>query len=439
MLKRVISVVLSTVIVLSLITAAGCLRKETGKIQEEPAKTGESETKGGEKAKTLTLVINSDIVRDATKLVFEEFQSNTDYKLDVQMLPGGTKFAELVQAKMATKDYPDILIYNSVPWILRGIKPEENLVEITNKEYVDKVFKGIYDSAGSLNGKIYGVPFTGITAYGMVYNKDVFNELSLKVPTNYKELLEVCETIKQAGITPFYDAGKTVWPLIIANNVLWSDEMKENGAEIMGKVNQNKLSLEETGIVGVFEKQNELWEKGYFNSDLLSATYDMEVEAIATGKAAMAFQSTLSLAKFKAAFPDANISMLPIGTNKPVVCTQILASIFLPKGKNVEDAEKFIDYFTEQSTLQKYFDSMGVTSPYKGIKPKLAKGAAVMDEYVQKGELAPMWGDLLIVSYGDLGALVQDMFADVKTPEEVVKEISETFKRNAKEQNIKGF
>jgi len=310
MLKRVISVVLSTVIVLSLITAAGCLRKETGKIQEEPAKTGESETKGGEKAKTLTLVINSDIVRDATKLVFEEFQSNTDYKLDVQMLPGGTKFAELVQAKMATKDYPDILIYNSVPWILRGIKPEENLVEITNKEYVDKVFKGIYDSAGSLNGKIYGVPFTGITAYGMVYNKDVFNELSLKVPTNYKELLEVCETIKQAGITPFYDAGKTVWPLIIANNVLWSDEMKENGAEIMGKVNQNKLSLEETGIVGVFEKQNELWEKGYFNSDLLSATYDMEVEAIATGKAAMAFQSTLSLAKFKAAFPDANISML---------------------------------------------------------------------------------------------------------------------------------
>lgn len=57
---------------------------------------------------------------------------------------------------------------------------------------------GIYDLGGSYEGKIYGLPISGVDFAGMFYNEDIFNELGVKVPTNYDELFDACQQIKDS-------------------------------------------------------------------------------------------------------------------------------------------------------------------------------------------------------------------------------------------------
>ena len=48
---------------------------------------------------------------------------------------------------------------------------------------------------------------------GVVYNKDLFKQFNLSVPTTFSDLKKVCETFKKNGITPFSVSIKDNWPL----------------------------------------------------------------------------------------------------------------------------------------------------------------------------------------------------------------------------------
>ncbi|MRR30456.1 extracellular solute-binding protein, partial [bacterium] len=72
------------------------------------------------------------------------------------------------------------------------------------------------DSLGALDafavdGKNYGVPWD-MGAVTFWYNKDLFEQAGVEVPTTWAEFLTVCETLKAAGITPISVGEGDKWP-----------------------------------------------------------------------------------------------------------------------------------------------------------------------------------------------------------------------------------
>lgn len=49
--------------------------------------------------------------------------------------------------------------------------------------------------------------FGDVTVFGMVYNKQIFADNNLEIPTTWDELMEECETLKEKGIIPVYTSG----------------------------------------------------------------------------------------------------------------------------------------------------------------------------------------------------------------------------------------
>ena len=47
------------------------------------------------------------------------------------------------------------------------------------------------------------VPYVA-NAVGVIYNKAIFKELGLEVPTTWDEFIAVAEKVKESGQTPFY-------------------------------------------------------------------------------------------------------------------------------------------------------------------------------------------------------------------------------------------
>ncbi len=65
------------------------------------------------------------------------------------------------------------------------------------------------------NGKVPYVPIFGET-YGMLVNESIFADLNLPIPTTYTELIQACDTLKQAGYaSPImgYSANTLLYPM----------------------------------------------------------------------------------------------------------------------------------------------------------------------------------------------------------------------------------
>lgn len=62
------------------------------------------------------------------------------------------------------------------------------------------------------DGTSYGVPFIAVS-HGIYYNKGIFEELGIEIPTTWQELLAAAQTIKDAGNIPFANASGDAWTI----------------------------------------------------------------------------------------------------------------------------------------------------------------------------------------------------------------------------------
>lgn len=63
------------------------------------------------------------------------------------------------------------------------------------------------------DGKMFAVPF-GAVSQVVYYNTRIFEEQGLKVPTTYEEFIEVCQKLKDAGITPLANGIMSKWDVL---------------------------------------------------------------------------------------------------------------------------------------------------------------------------------------------------------------------------------
>lgn len=64
----------------------------------------------------------------------------------------------------------------------------------------------------TVEGQPYGVPMIAVS-HGVMYNKDMFKELGIAVPTTWEELIAAAQTIKDSGKTGFANASGDTWTM----------------------------------------------------------------------------------------------------------------------------------------------------------------------------------------------------------------------------------
>lgn len=86
-------------------------------------------------------------------------------------------------------------------------------VDLTNEPFMKNYTASVLASPRSaIDGTVYAVP-TGLSyATGVYYNKKVFADNGLDVPTTWAELVNVMTTLKGAGVTPFGWGGLDGFP-----------------------------------------------------------------------------------------------------------------------------------------------------------------------------------------------------------------------------------
>ena len=152
------------------------------------------------------------------------------------------------------------------------------------------------------DGKYYGVPTT-MNIVGMFSNMELLAQVGYnEVPATYEELIDCCDKLVAAGITPFGCSGKETW---CVTEYLESIIEKTAGATALNEIFAGRASWNNPDVakaVGIFQ---EMINKNYFDPNGIALTNDEIKANFIAGKYAFYMNGTWNCADFdKAGLSD---------------------------------------------------------------------------------------------------------------------------------------
>lgn len=300
-----------------------------------------------------------------TQVVADFNASQDEYQVNMD-----TSGREVVAAGFVRGNPPDLLLTNYNHQVSRFISrcAVSDLSDTVAATTVRPDLQPLLDQYGVCPGTTPALPFSVMSA-SVIYNKEIFAEHDLEVPTTWSELIEVSDTLKAAGVAPFYATFADPWTV----NQGWFDyAIGGSGLDILEFYKQ--LGEEGTNVgpnaAVSFEKEflepvekMQLLAKEYTQSDATSRTYDFGNTAFSRGEGAMYLQGPWGLSEVSRNNPDLELGSFPLPmTDDPadlkVRINMDLVAMIPNDARNPEGARAFTEYLFQPEIIQGYNDQM---------------------------------------------------------------------------------
>lgn len=243
-------------------------------------------------------------------------------------------------------------------------------------------------------GKTSVLPYS-VAAASVIYNVQMFEDNDIEIPTTWDELIEVCETLQAAGITPIYSTFKEPWSVgqglfdyIVGGSIDVADFYEQLNEEGTNVGPNSPVSFQKT-LQEPVEKMVQL--AAYSNEDAASRSYGDGNVAFAKGEAAMYMQGPWALGEIAKTNPDLELGTFPLpATNDPddlKVRVNLDLALWIPEiSDNKEGARQFVSYLMQQDVMDEYnaeFLGFGTT---KDAAPATDPRILGMQEYYDEGK-----------------------------------------------------
>jgi len=310
---------------------------------------------------------------------------------------GGSEVDNLVKTRLATGEMNDIFYYNSGA-LLQALHPSDTLLDLSNEPFMDNIAESFIPTV-SQNGGVFGVPVGFASGGGILYNKKVFEQLGLSIPTTWDEFAANNEVIKEAGIPPVLQTFGDTWTaqLFVLADMYNVAQANPNFAEDYTN-NKAKYADSPESMAG-FAHLQEGFEKGWYQPDYETTLFPQGMDMIANGKAAQWAMGTFVMPAIAANYPDKVNDLgyfgLP-GTDASNPGSTIWMPLAFYAPNTTEHADVVKDFFAYVASTDGV-DAISAATPPAG--PYLIKGATLPDDvspfvndlntYIESGNAYP--------------------------------------------------
>lgn len=367
MKKRMLTLLLCGLMMVT--SLAGCGSSSGGDAKDETAEsTAGNEAAETEKADstgvTLTFLASQDWVYDAEMDLGQKFEAETGIKIDYQIVPSD-QYYNLLMTKLNSGEGPDIFGGQSGTYdIVSQYNVEKNAVDLSNESWVsyyDEFAKEQTSTGGTLYGSTY---FDTTTDFYMVYNKKMYEEYDLEVPTTFEEFENNCQVLLDNGIVPFFECAGDGW-----HHVMWFCEIGGKFEDlipgIVDQLNNNEVKFADVPeFKQCLEQMQSLVDKGYFGDNYLSDEYASLGTALGTGEFAMSMCKPGSIDEIVEASDgeytqdDFGQFLVPTLDNDVLNVHPCGPSRFIYSGsKHIDEAKQYLEYMTQLDSVQYMIDN----------------------------------------------------------------------------------
>lgn len=248
-----------------------------------------------------------------------------------------------------------------------------DLSDMPEAQRINPDLQPLIEQTASYPGRTSVIPYSLMMA-SVLYNREIFAEQGLEVPTTWTEFLAVCDSLTAAGITPIYSTFKDPWTVAqglfdysVGGTVdldSFFTQLKQQGADVGPS---SPVSFEKDFAAPM---QQMLQVAAYSNPNAASRGYGDGNLAFSQGEAAMYFQGPWALSEIAKTAPDLSIGAFPLPmTDDPDerrVRVNIDLALWIPEAsRKKEAAREFLAFLMQPEIIDAYNadnNAFGVTT-----------------------------------------------------------------------------
>jgi len=159
-------------------------------------------------------------------------KANPDITVNIET-SNSTDYDAVIKTRLAGGAGPDV--YGVRPQLIPDLVTGGYLEPLSDQPWFNTLNKSAQNAPNAVqDGKAYAVPIIQ-AGDGMIYNLALFKKAGItKVPTTFKELVDVCKQLSAAGITPIaMAAGDSGWPQFLLYHLTAQNVAADSNDKIM--------------------------------------------------------------------------------------------------------------------------------------------------------------------------------------------------------------
>jgi raffinose/stachyose/melibiose transport system substrate-binding protein len=447
-LRRAFALILSLMFILSL-TACGDKKKDasTGKEGTETEENGNTDSeakkedpkKEDQKQEEVTLTLwsiatESDSFNHAyTQAIADYEEAHSGVKI-VHETFENESYKTKIKSAVAANELPD-LFYTWGGGFSKSFVESGKVLPIDQYytgEFAEQLSKAALGNA-TYDGVLYGSTYTTPVS-ALFYNKVMFDQYGITAPTTWDEMVHVCKTFLDNGITPFGVSVKDTWVLAMMHDAL---TLKSAGPEKTAKaITKQGVSYNDPDFLASASKIKELVDMGAFlegatglsNDEACANFYNGTVPMYVTGS--WMGGSILTDAEKP---EDFDVAPIPVINSSNAKITDFMGgaadTIMVSEStKNPDIAGNAVFELTRSISKYAYLDGAGIAAwqvdyDDSSVNPITKKVA----EYATNATSFTLWFDTLMEANdaGEYLALLQELYIGNLSPQEFVEAMAE--------------
>lgn len=365
------------------------------------------------------------------EILIEAFQAaNPDIKVNYQIIKNLDELLQAQQVRLLSGT--DMDVTSTRPESIADYVEAGYLMDLVGQDYLGNYIDGTLDRV-SIDGGVYGIP-GALNVIAVYYNKTLFEENNITVPTNYDEFITACETLKGLGIYAMANGGKDGWPVEF-DVYPFFHELIVNDKEIYEKANSGEVKYTDDIFVNTFRSVEAFYKAGYMHPDTMSFTGDDANTLFISGQTAMMCQGEWAAASYDEVDLDFEMGVFAV----PAVSS---ASAVIPVSvghyesgvtstKHPEAVQKFLAFMSSQEGATITANQMTAFAAVKGVQ---MEGDSLMSQFVpllEQPNVDFFYSSQSPTDNSEMLRLLQELFLGMISAEEVATEMANFHDSNA--------
>ena len=306
---------------------------------------------------------------DSVAAVIEAFmKQHPEIKVELEVKTPD-QYYNLLSTAIQSGDAPDIYWANGTKdTLLQNLVKMGGPMDLTGKLDLSDYNKMATDIL-YIDGKLWQTPGAAIGTRAVYYNKEIFEQHNLAVPTTFAEFEQVCDSLLSQGVTPISFGGKLSWavlftfePIISALCPDWLDDAAVG-----------KATLSDPRLLSAFKKFDEWAEKGYFGKFYAGVDEGAMLLNFSKGNAAMCITGSWNAETFNKNNPDLKLGafqMPMVEGGRAMVVTYSTGYCASATTKYPDEVLTFLEFQVTPEAQQISITVQGEIPGMEGLKAK---------------------------------------------------------------------
>ncbi len=242
---------------------------------------------------------------------------NPDFNFNLSVI-ASDDLPRQIKIYVASDEMPQMFVYYCGRPLqeLIGADLVQNMAETPIINYLDPSavsLLGLLEGEYSSNG-LFELPL-GMNVEGFWYNKAMFEQYGLEAPTTWEEFVNVCQTLKDNGVTPVGMGGSSKWTI---TRLIHAYAIRKLGPDCMYRAASGELPFTDPGFAEAAQAIQDMALNGYFGEGFLTLANGDAEDMLITGTCGMIYDGSWLTSKLND--PEKNLLGEGIGFfNVPTV------------------------------------------------------------------------------------------------------------------------